>query len=67
MPTRVLKCKQNYPTIYIHLQAALPAGLFLAEGHLMEDQQNTETLRIFCAGTRKPTPIVTEGQELTQL
>jgi hypothetical protein len=58
MPIRVFQIKQYYPTIYIHLQTSLPAELHLAEGKLLEDQQNTEILRMFCAGTRKPTPLL---------
>jgi hypothetical protein len=64
MSIRVFKLKQKYPTTYIY---SLPPGLHLAEGQLLEDQQNPESSRIFSAGTREPTPSVIRGQHLAQL
>jgi hypothetical protein len=53
MPIRVVKFKHKYRTIYtrIHVQTALPAELQVAEGRLLEEQQNAEMLSMFCGGT----------------
>jgi hypothetical protein len=64
---RLLTLKQEFPKLSVNLQAAFAVETHLTEGQCSEGQVNMSKLRMFRAGTSRPTVSRTEGQNLAPL